>query len=110
MISKASIQQFVDRVVAEFRPHKVILFGSYAYGSPREDSDVDLMVVMPYEGSSAQAATRVRLACPREFPMDLMVRSPKEVRQRIRLGDGFMKEVTSKGIVLHEAGNERVGG
>ena len=109
MISRASIQGFVDRVVAEFRPHKVILFGSYAYGQPREDSDVDLMVVMPYKGSSARAATRVRLACPREFSMDLMVRSPSEVLQRVRMGDGFMKEVTSKGIVLHEARHTRVG-
>ena len=105
MTTLRSIKRFVAQVVAEFRPQRVILFGSYAYGRPREDSDVDLMLVMPYKGSSAQAATRVRLACPREFPMDLMVRSPREMRQRIRMGDGFIKEITMKGIVLHEAGH-----
>ncbi len=109
MISRDDIQRFVDHVVEQFRPAKVILFGSYAYGSPTEDSDVDLMVVMPHKGSSAQAATRVRLACPREFAMDLIVRSPAEVRRRVRMGDTFLKEITTKGVVLHESGGTRVG-
>lgn len=110
MISRASIQRFVDQVVRQFRPTKVILFGSYAYGRPTEDSDVDLMLIMPHRGPSAKTATRVRLACPRGFPMDLMVRSPAEVRRRIRMGDAFLKEITTKGIVLHESDDARMGG
>ena len=103
MVSQKSIQQFANDVVRQFRPRKVILFGSYAYGTPDEDSDVDLMVIMPYRGSSAQVATRMRLACPREFSMDLIVRSPQEVRRRIKMGDTFMAEIVSKGIVLHDS-------
>lgn len=100
--------RFVDQVVRRFRPASVILFGSYAYGKPTEESDVDLMVVMPHRGSSAQMATRIRLSCPRAFPMDLLVRSPAEINRRTRAGDAFLSEITSKGIVLHESRDARV--
>jgi uncharacterized protein len=109
MVSRGEIRAFVEQVVRRFRPARVILFGSYAYGKPTADSDVDLMVVMPHRGPSARAASRIRLACPRDFPMDLIVRSPAEVRRRIANGDAFMREVTSKGVVLHEAEHARVG-
>src|SRR4051794_35181497 len=93
MISRQEIQNFVDRVVPSFRPAQVILFGSYAYGKPSEDSDVDLLVVLPYRGSDVRIATRIRLACPRNFPMDLLVRSPAQMRRRLRMGDSFLREV-----------------
>ncbi len=108
MISRTSIQNFVDDVVKHFKPIKVILFGSYAYGKPNEDSDVDLMLIMPHRGPSAKMATRIRLACPRNFPMDLIVRSPTEVKRRISQGDAFLNEVTSRGVVLHESHNTRM--
>lgn len=108
-ISRDEIQAFVDQVVRRFHPLSVILFGSHAYGNPTENSDVDLMVIMPHRGSGAQAATRIRLACPRAFPMDLLVRTPAEIRRRLRMGDPFLCEVMSKGIVLHESRNARVG-
>ena len=108
MISRNDIQQFVDNVVRQFRPTKVILFGSHAYGHPTADSDVDLMLIMPHRGSSTQAATKIRLACPRSFPMDLLVRTPAEIRRRLQLGDPFIHEITTKGIVLHENDHARV--
>ena len=109
MVSRKDIHVFVEQVVSRFRPVAVILFGSFAYGNPTEDSDVDLMVIMPHHGSGAQTATQIRLACPRAFPMDLIVRTPAELRQSIRSGDPFLREVTSKGIVLHESRNAPVG-
>lgn len=109
MISRDEIQAFVEQVVRRFHPARVILFGSYAYGQPTGDSDVDLMVVMPHRGPSAQAATQIRMACPRSFPMDLIVRSPGELRRRLRMGDSFLRDVTANGIVLHESGNTRMG-
>ena len=108
-ISRKQIQRFVDQVVARFRPQAVILFGSYAYGRPTGDSDVDLMVVMPHRASSAKVATEIRLSCPRDFPMDLIVRTPAEMRRRLRMGDPFVRQVTSKGITLHESHHARVG-
>ena len=109
MVSHRDIQAFVDEVVRQFRPGKVILFGSYAHGFPSNDSDVDLMVIMPHRGSSARMATRIRLTCPRKFPMDLIVRRPAEVRRAMQMGDPFVGEVASKGIVLHESHNARMG-
>jgi uncharacterized protein len=109
MVSRQEIQDFVDRVVDHFRPTAVILFGSYAQGRPTNDSDVDLMVIMPHSGSAARTATRIRLACPRDFPMDLLVRTPAEIRRRIQMGDRFLRDVTSTGIILHESRNARLG-
>jgi predicted nucleotidyltransferase len=109
MVTRRSIQHFVGQVVRRFRPGKVILFGSYAYGRPNKDSDVDLLVIMPHRGPSAEAATKIRLACPRRFPMDLIVRTPAEFRHRMAMGDAFMREIASKGIILHESRNARVG-
>jgi predicted nucleotidyltransferase len=109
MISRKKIQHFVDQVVRRFRPAAVILFGSHAYGTPTAESDVDLMVIMKHRGPGARAATQIRLECPRDFPMDLIVRTPGEVRRRIRMGDQFLREVTSKGIFLHESDGARVG-
>jgi uncharacterized protein len=102
MTSRNSIQAFVDEVVRQFNPLKVILFGSYAYGKPTQDSDVDLLLIMPHRDSPSRIATDIRLACPRDFPMDMLVRTPEEVDRRIRMGDQFLCEVITKGIILHE--------
>jgi len=108
-VSRREIRRFVDQVVRRFSPARVILFGSHAYGHPTADSDVDLMVIMPHQGSGAKAATKIRLSCPRSFPMDLLVRTPAELRRRLRVGDQFLREVMSKGIILHEGHDARVG-
>jgi predicted nucleotidyltransferase len=109
MISRAEIQTFVDEIVRRFNPASVILFGSHAHGNPTEDSDVDLMVIMPHRGSGAEMATQIRLACPRAFSLDLLVRKPAEVRRRLRMGDTFLSDVTHKGVVLHESRGARMG-
>jgi hypothetical protein len=67
------------------------------------------MVVKRYRGSSAEAAWRVRLPIDPPFALDVLVRSPVEIRRRLGLGDDFISELTAKGIVLHEDGDERVG-
>jgi predicted nucleotidyltransferase len=109
MISREEIQAFVDEVVKRFRPAKVILFGSYACGTPTEDSDVDLMVVMRHRGSAPLKAARIMLDCVHNFPLDLLVRSPAQLRARLKLGDTFMREIQTKGFVLHEGDHARKG-
>ena len=103
MVSRRAIKKFTDEVARRFKPEKIILFGSYAYGKPTPDSDVDLLVVMPYDPRKGRMSLRILEAMNYNFPLDLLVRTPAEVRQRLRWGDCFMQEATSKGKVLYEA-------
>jgi len=98
MIDMRQIEKVGKRIGERFRPHRVILFGSYAGGHPTKDSDVDLLIVMPVDQSVA-----IRLAIRPPFPLDLLVRTPKKVRERLKLGDPFMRHILSKGKVLYEA-------
>jgi len=102
MISRKAIRKFANEVARRFKPARIILFGSYAYGKPTSESDVDLLVIMPCKGRSLDAALEVRLAVPAGFPLDLLVRTPAELRRRLTLGDFFLREVVDKGVVLYE--------
>ena len=92
----------------EFRPEKIILFGSHAYGVAHADSDVDLLVIMPARNMIDQSV-RIRRATEHPFPLDLIVRTPESVRRRIQDGDWFLREIVSKGKVLYESSDEGVG-
>ena len=72
----SAIRRMVVQIVNLFSPDKVILFGSYAYGRPTSESDVDVLVVMPTKNQVVQAC-RIRLAVERSFPLDLLVRTPE---------------------------------
>ncbi|MGH7600518.1 MAG: nucleotidyltransferase domain-containing protein, partial [bacterium] len=97
------IQEYVQRLGEEFSPQRVILFGSYAYGQPTPDSDVDLLVIMPMEGNAVAKAVEIQLKLRPSFPLELLVRTPEKVRQRLEMGDGFMREILTNGKVLYEA-------
>jgi uncharacterized protein len=109
VIRKTAIKKFCGRVAEEFRPQKIILFGSYAYGRPTEASDVDVLVIMPHRRHWTSQSVAIRMKVPAPFPLDLLVRSPAKVRERLRLDDWFMREVIEKGKVLYEAPDARVG-
>jgi predicted nucleotidyltransferase len=102
------IRRFARAVAERFDPDRIILFGSHAYGSPNEGSDVDLLIVMPAKDETAQA-TRIRLAVPRDFPMDLIVRTPDNLRRRLEQGDCFLREIVSKGKVLYDRAHQGMG-
>ncbi len=106
MIAREDIQATCDDIVREFSPLQVILFGSYAYGTPTEDSDVDLLVVMDIpESETRRQAVEILQRIPRRFSMDLLVRSPEEVAYRISHNDWFLREITEKGDVLYKSIN-----
>lgn len=110
MIAMNEIRAFARRIAAEFKPRRIILFGSYAYGTPTEDSDVDLMVVFAGRQSAIDRSLEMRLKLPYPgFAMDLLARSEGEIRQRYKIEDWFIREVVDKGKILYEAGNTRVG-
>lgn len=107
-VPAAVIRRYAKRIAEAFRPEKIILFGSYAYGTPRKDSDVDLLVVMPASDPVSQAV-RIRLALPAPFPMDLLVRSTETLLRALEDDDWFLREIVEKGMVLYEAPNGAVG-
>ncbi len=109
MITQSQIQQVSDEIARRFQPERIILFGSYAYGTPTEDSDVDLLVVMPFEGRKSQQAIEIRRAVRAKFPMDLIPITPERLKHRIEIEDFFLQEIVEKGKVLYEANHARMG-
>jgi predicted nucleotidyltransferase len=102
------IRRYARQITEKFHPEKIILFGSRAWGTPHEDSDVDLMVIMPARDTSAQAL-RIWNALDAPFPMDLLVRTPAEWAWRLADGDMFIGEIAMRGKVLYEAVHAGVG-
>src|SRR3974390_718622 len=82
------IRRFARQLAERFHPDKIILFGSYAYGTPNEDSDVDILVVMPARNRIDQAV-KIQLAIPAPFPLDLHVCTPKNLKSRLEDGECF---------------------
>lgn len=100
----------VQRIVAQFHPHRIWLFGSYAYGHPTIDSDLDLLVVMNSEESIVARMRRVSAVAEVPFlPMDVLVRTPDEMAERLAMGDPLILEVINRGVILYDIGG-RVGG
>src|SRR6266851_7044761 len=102
------IRRFARQVAERFQPEKIILFGSYAYGTPHADSDVDILVVMPARNQLDQAV-RIDQTIDAPFPLDLIVRTPKNLDWRLQEGDSFLREIVTKGKVLYEKTDRRVG-
>jgi len=91
--------------IEEFGVEQVILFGSYAEGKATEDSDVDLLIIGPFDGRSADALVKIRMKLRPKFPLDIIVRKPEDIRRRLEMGDLFIKEIIEEGKVLYEAHN-----
>ena len=102
MFTPKEINRYVHDVAAAFNPERVILFGSYATGKSTEDSDVDLLVVMNHSGRDVEQAFTIRRSINRNFPLDLVVRTPNEVRRRLENNDTFLSTIYSEGKTLYE--------
>jgi uncharacterized protein len=102
------IRRFARQVVERFQPDKIILFGSYAYGTPNSESDVDILVIMPARNELDQAV-KIRWAVAAPFPLDILVRTPKRLAWRLKHGDWFLREVMSMGKVLYANDDSRMG-
>lgn len=103
LVPRELLRAITRRIVENVHPEKVILFGSYAYGEPTLDSDIDLFVIKRSKKRPVDRADEISDLFPRRgFGMDILVRTPSEVRERIRLGDSFIKDITEKGHVLYD--------
>ena len=100
---RAQIRQLCARIAREFKPQKIILFGSHAYGQPTPESDLDLMVVMQFEGDLLEQAVTMLNQLNMLLPIDVLVRTPEQVQQRLEMGDSFMRDIIERGKVMYEA-------
>ena len=103
LVNRRLVQSYCDAVAQEFRPQKIILFGSYAYGQPTADSDVDLLVILPFRGNDVAKAIQIRSRFATPFPMDLLVRKPEFIATRLRERDMFVEAVMTQGRVMYES-------
>jgi predicted nucleotidyltransferase len=113
MVTRRQIDDLARRIAEEFRPERIILFGSYAHGNPTEDSDVDLLVVMKMRGDVVEKGAEIYVAVDKAgaapFSIDILVRTPKQIRERVAMNDFFMREITEHGRVIYEAADSGVG-
>ncbi len=110
LVSMREIRAVVRQIAERFRPEKIILFGSYAAGTPGPDSDVDLLVVMETPLSPRRQAVEITRAIDYHFGLDLIVRTPAQIAERLALGDFFLQEIVETGKVLYARPDERMGG
>jgi predicted nucleotidyltransferase len=101
--TRQKIQALAEAIVHKFHPEKIVLFGSHAYGTPTRESDVDLLIIMKARRRPVEQAVAIRRAMNCPFPIDLLVRTPEQIEERLRLGDFFLREILSRGKVLYAA-------
>ena len=98
----STIRNVTKTIKRLYHPEQVIVFGSHAYGNPGPASDLDLLVIMDTELKPYQQAARIEMGLGKipgvRFPIDIVVRTPQELKRRIKLGDFFFKKVMEDGI------------
>ena len=105
-IPDAAIQDVVGQIAAGFKPQQIVLFGSYAHGKPRPESDVDLLVVMDTPLRETEQAVQICQKIEYLFGLDLIVITPQRLSQRQELGDSFLREIVQTGRVVYEAADD----
>ncbi len=100
------IRQVVDRLKADYRPERIILFGSWAYGEPSEESDLDLLIIKktdyPFHRRWAEVYQLVNTLV-KGIDFSPFVMTPEEIADRQRAHDPFVEEVLTRGKTLYAA-------
>ena len=102
MVAMNRIQKVGQQIGRQFGAERVILFGSYAQGKATEDSDVDLLVICRFEGKSVDKSVEIRMKLRPQFPVDLLVRSPEKIQQRLQMGDYFIHRWRKKKCIIQK--------
>lgn len=103
LVPRSRIRSMAREIGRRFRPERIVLFGSYAYGRPTADSDVDLLVILRTRREPADVAAEIVCAANPKFPVDLIVKTPSEVDWRLAERESFLTEIWRRGQVLYEA-------
>ena len=102
MIKQTEINKLARKIIDNYKPERVYLFGSFAWGKPTKDSDVDLLIIKNTKKKFIQRQLEVRKIINGDLPVDILVKTPKEVEKRLDLGDFFYKDIVFKGKSLYE--------
>jgi len=102
MVALEKINELTHRIINNFKPEKIILFGSYAYGNPSEDSDVDLLVLLNFKGQGFRKALEILNSIDPHFAVDLLARTPADAQKRYLDGDPLIRMAFDHGKVLYE--------
>ncbi len=105
---KKMLSEIVEKLRNEYEPLKIILFGSYAYGNPNDDSDIDLLILKNTDERRVDRFALVKRiiynpSC--KIPVSPLVYTPNELEERLKMGDDFIKEIIQRGVVLYERAN-----
>ena len=95
------LSPIVNQIVDKFHPEQVILFGSQARQDTHQDSDIDLLVVMETTKKNAAQEVEILRALNYQSNLDLIVRTPETLQERLKLGDSFLRDIVAEGIVLY---------
>src|SRR5438552_2893069 len=102
-VTKRELQWAVNRLIVALDPEKIILFGSYAYGKPQQDSDIDILIVKASdERPTILTGNAYRSVWGKTFPMDILVRTPQWMEERLKIGDSFIQEIAQRGRILYD--------
>ncbi|MCD6119834.1 nucleotidyltransferase domain-containing protein [bacterium] len=108
MVELSEIIGFSDKLAKKFRPERIILFGSCASSESVPGSDVDMLVVLEFEGSGTEKAVEIIQKLKPDFPVDLIARTPSQITDRLQNGDFFIRNIIEKGRLLYEAAYARM--
>jgi len=101
-IHQKEIENITKQIVKKYKPEKIILYGSFAYGKPNEDSDVDLLIIKSTQKTRTKRHLEVdRMLLDRTVPLDILVYTPQEIKKRLLLGDFFIKDIIQQGKILY---------
>lgn len=101
-VAMSSILELTDKIAREFDPERIILFGSHAYGEPGQYSDVDVLVIMSFEGSPFRKSLEILDRVAPAFYVDLLARRPDDTARRYAEGDPLIRDALDRGKVLYE--------
>ena len=102
---RGEIEGIKKVIVKNFQPEKIILFGSYAWGKPKEESDVDLLIIKKSRKKRIDRAREVRKTIMKTgVPVEVLVYTPSEIKERIELEDPFIENILKQGKILYSQG------
>ncbi len=102
--SQKLIKQITARLVKNYHPQRIILFGSHAWGKPGKESDIDLLVIKRTQKNFVDRYVEVSRLLDElimEQPMDILVMTPREISRNLKKGNYFIEKILEDGKRLH---------